>query len=216
MGPDEGGGKAPEQLSEAAKQRFAAHAAAAKQVRKEEKRAKKRDDSVAQTIVQFLGEEDHAHLFLLISRLVARDCPSIFILTILSLINKAALESVEEYIAENNMKISDDLAETTELMKSAQLPKKMNTDLMLWVTHMQVVMSIDAKNILQKLIVDDENIDGTVLQLATFVLSEYFTKNKKPIPFEQLHPLTGSMLQLVFEPFLHHIEKEEDTDIDDE
>ncbi len=207
IGPDEGSGKPPEQLSEAAKDRFRAQAAAMKQLRGEEKRARKRDDSVAHTIVQFLGEEDHAHLFLLISRLVARDCPSIFILAILSLINKPAIDAVEEYITEHNMQISEELEQgQTALMKSAQLPKELSNDLMLWVTRMQVVMSIDARNILMKLVVENENVDGTVLQLGTFVLSEYFQKHKKPIPFEQLQPLTGSILQLVFEPFMDQYE----------
>lgn len=90
LGPSEGGSSAPEQLSEQAKQRFAAAAAAMQQIQREEKRSKKRDDQVAKAIVQFLGQDEHTHLFLLISRLVARDCPSIFILTILSLIHDAA------------------------------------------------------------------------------------------------------------------------------
>src|SRR3989338_2538414 len=78
----------PEQLSEEAKQRFAAAAAAMAQIRREEKRSKKRDDQVARVILQFLAQDSNTHLFLLISRLVARDCPSIFILSIISLIDE--------------------------------------------------------------------------------------------------------------------------------
>lgn len=214
MSPDEGSGKPQEQLSEAAKERFTAQAAAMKQIRREEKRARKRDDHVAKAIVQFLGEEDHAHLFLLVSRLVARDCPSIFILTIISLINATAQKAIEDYIAEHNMKVDDDMGATTALMKKDTLSKEMNNDLIAWITRMQVVMSVDAKNILEKLVVERQNIDGTVLQLATFVLSEYFEKHDRAIPFEQLQPLTANILQLVFEPFLHHLEIAEADDAD--
>src|SRR3989338_8797691 len=96
--PDEGLTGVSEALSEEAKQRFAAAAAAMQHIKKEEKKSKKRDDQVAQVIIQFLGEERHARLFVLISRLVARDCPSIFILAILSLTHEKSLQTVEEYL----------------------------------------------------------------------------------------------------------------------
>src|SRR3989338_6586098 len=94
--PSEGSGKAPEQLSEEAKQRFAAAAAAMKAIQREEKRSKKRDTRVARTIIQFLNDDRYAHLFVLISRLVARDCPSIFILSVPSLINDECATVVQE------------------------------------------------------------------------------------------------------------------------
>ena len=49
--PGEGGSSASEGLSEQAKQRFAASAAAAKASQKDERKAKKRDDKVAQAII---------------------------------------------------------------------------------------------------------------------------------------------------------------------
>jgi len=57
------------------------------QIQKEEKKAKKKDDGVAQVILQFLTDDQRTHLATLIARLVALDCPSPFILSILSLIN---------------------------------------------------------------------------------------------------------------------------------
>src|SRR3990167_6732728 len=134
--PGEGAVGAPEELSEEAKQRFAAAAAAMAQIRREEKRSKKRDDQVARVILQFLAQDGNTHLFLLISRLVARDCPSIFILAVVSLM------------------------------------------------------------------IDEKNIDGTILQLSTFVLQEFFLKQGKATPFDKVQPLAGSILQTVFEPFV--------------
>src|SRR3989338_9625015 len=88
--PGEGGAGVSEELSEEAKQRFAAAAAGLQQIRKEEKKAKKKDDQVARVIVHFLGSTQHTHFFVLISRLVARDCPSISF-SILSLIHEPSL-----------------------------------------------------------------------------------------------------------------------------
>ena len=74
---------------------------------------------------------------------------------------------------------------------------------------MQLVLSMEAKEILRRLIVDGDNVDGTVLQLATFVLQEFFTQklpSKEELPFEQLHPLTAGILQSVLEPFMDEID----------
>ena len=85
--PSEGEGGMSEQASEAAKQRFAGTSAALQQIQHEEKKSRRRDDSVAQTILQFLTDAQRTHLATLISRLVALNCPSHFILAVLSLIS---------------------------------------------------------------------------------------------------------------------------------
>src|SRR3989344_3083863 len=120
--PDEGTGGGPEALSDDAKQRFAAAAAAMQQIRREEKKSKKRDDQVARAIMKFLGNQDNARLFILISRLVARDCPSIFILAILSLIDDDCTEAVRGYLQETAQKTEKDMMSgTMSVMKNDQL-----------------------------------------------------------------------------------------------
>lgn len=204
--PSESAGSASEALSEAAKERFAAAAAQMKQAAREERRSRKRDDRVARTIIQFLHNQEHTHLFLLISRLVARDCPSIFILSILSLIHQQSLETVNEYIAENRVQIETPL-DSSQAITNKSLSPEMNEELINWITRMQLVMSIDGEKILTRLIVDEHSIDGTVLQLTTFVLVEFFETHGKPIPFDQLQPLTVSILQTIIEPHTEHIER---------
>ncbi|NOS68014.1 MAG: hypothetical protein HOO67_06685, partial [Candidatus Peribacteraceae bacterium] len=105
--PGEGGSGAPEALSEEAKQRFAASGAAMAQIQREEKRSKKRDTRVAKTILQFLQDDRYTHLFVLISRLVARDCPSVLILSILSLINEDCRTVVKEYLEETKQEMKE-------------------------------------------------------------------------------------------------------------
>ena len=205
--PGEGGSSAPEALSEAAKQRFAAAGAALKTFQREEKKSKKRDSRVARTIIQFLNDDRYAHLFVLISRLVARDCPSIFILSILSLIDNECHSVVEEYLKETN--ISPDEAVKVQV-KDTGAEGQANQKMIEWITRMQLVLSLDPQNILLKLMVDEKNIDGTVLQLTTFVLEAFFRSEaggRREAPFEKLHPLTASILQTVFAPFLADIEQ---------
>ena len=197
--PGEVGSGAPEALSEQAKQRFAAAGAAMKAIQREEKKSKKRDARVAKTIIQFLNDDRYTHFFVLISRLVARDCPSIFILAILSLINEECLRVVTEYVKEST---DGEDVPTTQMMKSENT--ETNALLVDWITRMQMVLSLDPHTILMTLMVDEKNIDGTVLQLTTFTLEEFFKSKAgggRVIAFEKLHPLTASILQTVFEPF---------------
>ncbi len=206
--PGEGGGGAPEELSEEAKARFAASAAAMQQIRKEEKKSKKKDDQVAQTIIKFLGDDRYTHLFVLISRLVARDCPSIFILAILSLINDDCLNVVEDYLTEVLQKDAHDAVdESMALTTTGDLDEETNRALIDWITRMQMVLSINPEGILLKLMIDDRNIDGTVLQLTTFVLQDFFGSRNRSAPFEKIQPLTASILQSVFEPFIGNVRK---------
>ncbi len=208
--PGESATGAPEQLSEEARQRFAAAGAAMMAIQREEKRSKKRDSRVAKTIIQFLNDDRYAHLFVLISRLVARDCPSIFILAVLSLINDECKSVVQEYLKEESQKTSEEtVAESLQVLPGA-MGAEANKVLVEWITRMQMVMALDAQAILLKLMLDETNIDGTVLQLTTFVLQEFFRSpvgGKRDIPFENLHGLAASTLQTVFEPFLDAIDR---------
>ncbi len=207
--PGEGGSGAPEQLSEEAKQRFAAAAAAMAAIQREEKRSKKRDTRVARTIIQFLNDDRFAHLFVLISRLVARDCPSVFILAILSLINEDCRTVVKEYLEEVKQEMKDASADIVtddmNVMEGGSIDAKTNSILISWITRMQMVMALEAQKILEKLMIDQHNIDGTVLQLTTFILQEFFASEsggRRKAPFESLQGLSVSILQTVFEPFL--------------
>ncbi len=209
--PGEGASGAPEQLSEQARQRFAAAAGDMKAIKREEKRSKKRDDGVAKTIIQFLHDPRYTHLFVLISRLVARDCPSVFILSVLSLIHEECLTVTQEYLKEMGQKTSKETEhESIQHTQSGSKNALANSTLIEWITRMQMVLSLESEQILTRLMLDEHTIDGTVLQLTTFVLQEFFKSpagGSKDLPFEQLHPLTASILQTVFDPFMSSLEK---------
>lgn len=219
--PDEGQGGVSEGLSEDAKARFAAAGAAMAQIRKEEKKSKKKDDRVAQVIMKFLGNQKDTHLFTLISRLVARDCPSIFILAIISLMDEESMHVVEEYLKESLEKDAHETVdESMALTRAGELDAETNRALIDWITRMQMVLAVSPDKILLKLMIDEKNIDGTVLQLTTFVLQRFFAGRGKNAEFEKLQPLTASILQTVFEPFIGNVRKilleraEEDKDTD--
>ncbi len=205
--PDEGAGGASETISEAAAQRFAASQAAMQQIRKEEKRSKKRDDQVAKAIAQFLGDDARAHLFLLISRLVARDCPSIFIAALLSLIHDGCNTVVREYLAEAYGEQAGGDFVLTHMEKAGLDPQSSNA-ILRWITRMQLVLSGESSAVLQKLLVSRNEVDGSVLQLATFVLQDFLRSLGKDASFESLQAFSAAVLQATFAPLIAQMPQE--------
>lgn len=205
--PGEGESGASEQAREEARQRFAGMAAALQQLRRDEKKSRRRDDSIAQTILQFLTDAQRTHLATLISRLVGLNCPSTFILAILSLINQDCRAIVIEYLKET-AKEREDLLEREHmtLVETGELSADANRLLIEWVARMDVVLASDRRNILISLLVSDKNIDGTVLQLATFVLQDFLRAQGKDVAFGKLQPLAIGILHSLFEPHLREYE----------
>lgn len=202
--PDEGTGGVSEQASEQAQQRFAASQQAAKQQVKEEKKAKKRDDNVAQVIVQFLTDTQRTHLATLIAQLVALNCPTTFILAVLSLINDKCLTAVDDYLKEKNIDTSADPSSGNALVSAdSALTDAANERIAQWIMRMELILAVDGEQVLESLIVDDQNIDGTILQLNTFVLQEFLTEQSKNVEFDALQRLSANILQSLFTPGMH-------------
>lgn len=196
--PSEGGGSAGEALSEEAKARFTAQAQGAAQVRAQSQKAQKRDQSVANAIIAFLTDTQRQHLATLIARIVARDCPSPFLLAILSLINQQCLEQYLTFARDQQL---PDVEATRELTLP-NLPDEQVRELADWVVRVEQALGHDPQRIIQSLLEDADNFDPTLLQLTTFVLEEFLRKQSKTAEFEKLQPLAAMILQTVFSPYL--------------
>lgn len=203
--PSESASSASEGLSEAAKAKFAGQAAGAAQVRAQSQKAQKRDQSVANVIIAFLTDTQRQHLATLISRIVARDCPSPFLLAILSLINPQCLEQYLAYAREQEL---PDAAQTRELALP-NLPDEQVKELADWVVRVEQSLGSDPQRIIQSLLEDADNFDPTLLQLTTFVLEEFLRGHDKSAEFEKLQPLAAMILQTVFSPYLTPEQRQE-------
>lgn len=201
--PGEDGGGVSEAAREQAAQRFAAAQQAGQQQQKDEKKAKKRDDGVAQVILQFLTDTQKTHLATLIARLVARDCPSAFLLAVLSLINDKCAETVEEYLNERGIDVSAGVIDRSMIPAQTALTVEANERMARWMMRMDVTLQLTPDTILNALIVDDQNIDGTILQLTSFVLQTFLEEHDKKPEFEQLQKLSAGILQSLFTPHMH-------------
>jgi hypothetical protein len=201
--PGEEASGVSEAAREQSSQRFAASQQAAQQQQKDEKKAKKRDDGVAQVIMQFLTDTQKTHLATLIARLVARDCPSTFVLAVLSLINDRCAQTVQDYLAEKEINPEMTFVDQSMIPVSEAMTTEDGERLGNWMIRIDLVLRSDTDAILNSLIVDDQNIDGTILQLTSFVLQEFLTARDKNPEFEQLQKLSAGILQSLFTPHMH-------------
>lgn len=195
---------ASESAGEQGKQKASSGSSAGfKQIQKEERKARKRDSGIAHAILQFLSDKQRTHLATLISRLVGTDCPSPFILAVLSLINEECRSVVEEYLKETLKGLEEEIFDAHRaIVKAGQIEHDVNRQIVEWITRMELTLSVETDRILDSLLIDEKHIDGTVLQLTTFVLQDFLQSQGKAVPFESLQPLSVSILQSLFEPFL--------------
>ncbi len=208
--PREGEGGVSEELSEEARQRFAAAGAALQQIYREERKAKGRDHSVADAILQFLNDDQRSHVGALIAQLCAKNCPSSFLLAILSLISESCLVALREYIREAEEKTSGNtVALETALTARRSLDRETNRALIAWMTRLQIVLSIDHTSILPSVHQADGTLDLSLLQLTAFVIQEFTGAEGKMADYERARQLGAGILQMLLEPFL--AEKLEDS-----
>ncbi|OGJ57334.1 hypothetical protein A3H22_00445 [Candidatus Peribacteria bacterium RIFCSPLOWO2_12_FULL_55_15] len=201
--PGEGGSGVSEELSEEAKQRFAAAGAVLQQIYREERKAKRRDRSVVDIILQFLNDDQRAHLSTLVVQLCAKNCPSPFLLAILSLISEPCLVVLQEYLREADEKALDgNVALETALTAYQSLDQETNRTLIEWITRLQIVLFIENTEILSSIRQTDGTLDLSLLQLTTFVIQEFFSIKGKQAEYERARQFTASILQMLFEPFL--------------
>lgn len=201
--PREGEGGVSEELSEEAKQRFASAGAALQQIYQEERKAKRRDRGVAEIILQFLNDDQRTHLSALIATLCAKNCPSPFLLAILSLISDTCCTVIQEYLREVEEKaIGSTVAPETTLTTHASLDQETNRALLEWITRLQIVLSLDSTSILSSVRQADGTLDVSLLQLTTFVIQEFFGAKGKQADYERVRQLSASILHMLFESFL--------------
>ena len=133
----------------------------------------------------------------------------VFILAIVSLIHEAAKTEVNGYIAESYE--PNTLAQINANMPALQnnaATGATNTELIEWITRIQMTIALDADSILKRLLIDESNIDGALLQLTSFVIQEFFTMQQKKIDFKAVQPLAGQILQTVLAPHIGAIQKQ--------
>jgi hypothetical protein len=183
-----------EKSDEKFREEMAKAQAALQNLQQEEGQARTYDQSLAAIIVQFLSQPQNTDLFLLISRVVALNLPSEFVIAVLSLIDKKAHQEVLRYLseakkAEGSSRHSSHAALVIRHEANFQtLPLEHKRIIESWVANMALVAGKGPHRILETLVIPgpDKRISPLVVQLSSFILRNYLAEHQLAVAYETL------------------------------
>lgn len=177
------GQETAQESQEQFRERYRQAQAAIKQIQKDEGKKKQQDDSLAQIIVQFLGEKNRTALFLLISRLVARNIPSDFILALIALIHAPAASAVEQKMLENPHTSTQALEKKENRMFTADQKKRIDA----WTNSIISLSTAESRKIIHTAVEPTGEIAAEAVQIFALVLREYLeTLGDKGVHLENI------------------------------
>lgn len=197
-----------EMSDEQFRDQMAATQQAIKQLQQEEGQVRASDTSLAQIIVQFLGQSGNTDLFLLISRVVGQNIPSELILAIIALVDVSASKEVASLLLAPGFKKVEAsqtvmTVATPNNFHSLSLDQKKALDI--WIKSINAVSSnrphitLDALIIKKRSLNPADNgklikeISPEVIQLSTFILRNYLNSQNVAFEFDQLHEFMTSI-----------------------
>lgn len=175
---------------------------AIKQLQKEEGQAKGHDNNLAAIIVHFLGDPANTDLFLLISRVVAQNIPSEFIIAILSLIDRNAHKEIKgllEISKEEDLPANFALA-IREKDDFKSIPPAQKKAIDNWLFDLSQIAFKKPHRILETMIIPtpQRQLSPMPIQLSTFILRKYLIKHQINLDFEVLRDfMQGIFVELV-------------------
>lgn len=180
------------------REKMKAASAQIKQIKKEEKKAKKKEYDLLKILLKFVKSSHKKELTLLISRVLEINVPANFILTIILLGNKEIQEEVGKFLM-LNAPTTDEKA-LTFFGKDETLPLKIKIELDNWVKDMLA----QAEEYPQKMIKtcyktefielekeyefdepkykEKKSVQPALIELTAFVVSDFLAQNHLPEP----------------------------------
>ncbi len=191
-------GEASEQSQEQFREQAKQAQIAARQQKKEEGKARKNDDKLAQIIVQFLARTDATDLFLLISRCVAQNIPSELVIAVLSLIDQTAFTEMGKIASEAENINALAVAEQNSIHN---LSEEQRQAIDQWLKNIGIAAAHKPHRTLENVLIKkraertDEifkEISPPFLQLSTFIMRNFLAMDNTQVDYEILHDFMQS------------------------
>lgn len=163
------GAEKAQETQEQFQERYAQAQTAIQQVKKEEAKKKHQDDSLAQIIVQFLHQENQTAFFLLISRLVSKNIPSDFILSILALIYEPAAEAINHRLSGADKSSLPEKSEKSTALFTPREKEKID----FWMQGIMNIAELEKKRLCHTALTPEKEINEGVLRLFALVLRDF-------------------------------------------
>lgn len=157
--------------------RYRKSQAAIKKIRKQEGKKKKQDNTLAHIIVQFLGNQQFTHFFVLISRIISKNIPSDIVLAILALIHKESANALDEKLQELPAPqgvVSEE--------KTGSFPSHLKTHISHWTKNIATVAAAEPHRVLETIVDHNWDLDPNIIEFSAAILQYFFAVNKEDVP----------------------------------
>ncbi len=166
---------------------------AMQQAQKDEGKAKGFDFALASIIVRFLSQPQNTDLFLLISRVVALNLPSEFVIAVLSLDDEKARQVVVGLLAEGKKsgESHHDSHSALVIRHEANfqtLSPELKKEIESWAADMASVAGRTPERILESALLPglERKISPVLVQLAAFILRNFLAKHQVTMEYADL------------------------------
>jgi len=218
--PDNGGensGQGPQEsknifeISPEKEKQFQGQAAAVKQLLKEEKKSRKKDNKVADVILKFLQDTRYTRFFILIAKLVSRNVPSNFLLSLLALINQESSQAIKLQLGQGNIVNKNTIPALNAGQQTnpeqqniivqenfSKLPPSIKTQIEAWTNNIFLIGNTQPAKLIHTLINKNNTVSESFYQLGTFILQEFLNENGIENEYKDIR----AYIQTVFRSFL--------------
>ncbi len=165
-----GGAEITSEQLEQYRERAKKTAAQAKRDKQQEQKKKKQENVLSHIIIQFLNTPKYSGFFILISKALAKNIPSDFLLALLSLIHKDSLAAVN----------AKEMQKIISIPQKSTFPKEVKIPMSHWTNLLASVASSEPHKVLETILDENWEIDKSLHQLMSLIIREFFVfKNFK-------------------------------------
>jgi len=169
--------------------------AQAKQDKKNEQKKKQKEQSLHKIIIQFLNDPKYSLFSLYIARSLEKNIPAEFLLSLLSLIHKGSLKTLESY----------HFKQRTPPKQDSPFPSSLSQPLQQWTSLIFSIGSTQPHKVLETILDENWELDTNLIHLMSIIIREFFVWKKFDASFQTIQSFSEVFLQNLSTTLESHI-----------
>ena len=194
---EEAGAKAAEASDEVFRDQIKKTQKSQKALKKSEQKARAKDDRLAKVIGKFLQTHSNTAVMLLISRCLDHNIPAGLILGILALVEAEAQKEFEVMLGESAQLLEAPKVGNRTLVTRGEFPPEIKQALDVWSFGLLEFGLTQPTRLLTTAISPEGKLFPSLQKLTTFILRDFFEKNKLETEFRKTEEFAEFVLRSV-------------------
>lgn len=205
------------------KERMKAAAAQLQAIQKQEKQQKKSEDELIKILLKFIQGDQNRDILLLVSRLLDRNVPAGFIISLLMISYEDIQKELNIFLLPAISPENENSAEQSRISGSSQnlpevhlgdkvLPLKIKIALGNWINEINRRVRETPHKLFKTAVDEDGLVVLAAIQLATFCLRDYLEKNQIEAEYNQLKEFMDFILNDAFQKAAEELKNRKNLD----